>query len=389
MEHSSNRAKHVFLALSGGVDSAVSAALLIEQGYTVTGVYMKNWSGDDFGIQADCPWEDDQRDAEAICKHLGIPFRSFNFEKQYRDKVVEYFFDEYKKGRTPNPDVMCNKEIKFKLFLDKALKEGADLIATGHYARNVVLQTNQEVGKKHALFTGKDDIKNQVYFLYNITQEQLRKTLFPVGHLPKVEVRKLAETFDLPNKNKPDSQGICFIGEIDTLKFLMSGIPEKPGEIIDIDTNEVVGEHNGVYYFTIGQRKGLRIGGAGNPYYVCKKDVENNIVYVCHSSRHPTLFKKEVRLENLHWINSLNSSELITQKTEDEILYKGLEAVIRYQQKPQKGQLTIRNLHNQDGKTENEIVFSFEDEQRAVTSGQSLVMFKGEECLGGGVIGSE
>ena len=373
-----NNKKKVFVALSGGVDSAVSAGLLVEEGYEVVGVYMKNWSGDDFGIQADCPWEKDQEDAEAVCKHLGIQFRSFNFEKQYRDKVVEYFFDEYKKGRTPNPDVMCNKEIKFKLFLDKALAEGADLIATGHYARKKVFDELDNINFR--LLTGNDDIKNQVYFLYNITQFQLSKTLFPVGHMPKKEVRLLAQKFNLPNANKPDSQGICFIGEIDTLKFLMSGIPQKIGDIVDVDTNKIVGKHKGVYYYTNGQRKGLEIGGAGTPYYVCGKDISNNVLYVCHSTMHPALFKSEANLEEMHWIFEGNKSDLVSIETENELVYEGLDAVIRYQQKQQKGILKFL-------KAENKYVFIFEDSQRAVTSGQSLVVFKGDECLGGGVIG--
>ncbi len=349
-----NNNKKIFVALSGGVDSAVSAALLKEQGYDVTGVYMKNWSGDDFGIQADCPWEEDQRDAEAVCKHIGIPFRSFNFEKEYRDKVVEYFFDEYKKGRTPNPDVMCNKEIKFKLFLDKALKEGADLIATGHYA-----QVKEKDGLFH-LFEGHDPNKNQVYFLYNITQEQLSKTLFPVGHLNKSEVRELAEKFGLPNKNKPDSQGICFIGEIDVLKFLMSNIPKKEGEVIDIDTKEVVGKHDGIYFYTIGQR--AKIPNQTEAYYYCDKDLEKNIMYVCHGESHSALLNQKVVVEGFYLIGNA------PEKNE-------LKAVIRYRQKPAEGILDIENK-----------TFTFTKPQRAVASGQSLVIFDNNECLGGGII---
>lgn len=377
----------VFVALSGGVDSAVSAALLKKEGYDVTGIYMKNWSGDDYGIQADCPWEVDQADAEAVCKHLGIPFRSFNFEKQYREEVVEYFFSEFEKGRTPNPDVMCNKEIKFKLFLDKAIEEGADLIATGHYARKVtgISEEGDKEGKGNVkeinhLFTGNDDVKNQVYFLYNITQEQLSRTLFPVGEYPKSKVRELAKEFNLPNANKPDSQGICFIGEINVVEFLMARLPKKPGDIIDIDNGQKVGEHQGSYFYTIGQRKGLGIGGAGDPFYVCDKDTEKNIVYVCHSSRHPKLFKEEVLLENIHWIANVPKD------------YNNLQAVIRYQQKPQSGRLVIEDKvttqiedakENIDAKV---IKFIFNTPQRAVTSGQSLVIFDSEECLGGGVI---
>jgi len=352
-----NTNKKVFVGLSGGVDSAVSVALLKEQGYQVTGVYMKNWSGDDYGIQSECPWEEDQKDAEAVCKTLGIEFRSFNFEKQYRDKVVEYFFAEYEKGRTPNPDVMCNKEIKFKLFLDKAREEGADYIATGHYARHI----------EDKLLKGVDQKKDQTYFLYNLTEEQLAHTFFPVGDLEKPEVRKLAKKFNLPNAEKPDSQGICFIGEINVLKFLMSRIPEKDGGIIDFDSNEKVGTHKGVYFYTIGQREGLHIGGQKIPYFVVDKDVEKNILYVGHGTDHPKMYKSVVELENIHFINPETASEINIDKP--------LSAAVRYRQKPQPGKLDIENKK-----------FIFEEPQRAVTSGQSLVIYDGDICLGGGII---
>ncbi len=352
------RNKKVFVALSGGVDSAVSAALLKKQGYDVTGVYMKNWSGDDFGIQADCPWEADQSDAESVCKHLGIPFRSFNFEKQYRKKVVEYFFDEYKKGRTPNPDVMCNKEIKFKLFLNKALEEGADLIATGHYA-----QKFEKPDGTFDLAAGTDENKNQVYFLYNITQEQLSKTLFPIGHLTKPQVRKLAKELKLPNANKPDSQGICFIGEINVLKFLMSNIEKNEGDIADIETKEVVGKHDGIYFYTIGQR--AKLPNQTEAYFFCKKDTVNNKMFVCHGHDNPNLLKNDVELENLHLINPN-----IDLKQE----YHGM---IRYRQIPQKGRLVKINESYQ---------FIFEKPIRAIASGQSLVLFDENVCIGGGVI---
>ncbi len=345
----------VFVALSGGVDSAVSAALLVEQGYSVTGVYMKNWSGDDFGIQADCPWEKDQNDAKRVCDQLGIEFRSFNFEKQYREKVVQYFFSEYRAGRTPNPDVMCNKEIKFKLFLDKAISLGADLIATGHYART------KKINNKYKLFTGKDNNKNQVYFLYNLTQNQLAKTLFPIGEFEKPQVRQLAKKFKLPNAQKPDSQGICFIGEINVLKFLQSAIPKTPGEIKEINTNKVMGVHEGVYFYTIGQR--AKIANQLEAYFFCAKDTKTNTMYVCKGRNHESLLSSKVKVESFHWIDE--------QPKEGETL----KAVIRYRQTPEPGFINIKDH-----------TFNFAKPQWAVASGQSLVVFNNDECLGGGVI---
>lgn len=360
MHNSDFTQKKVFVGLSGGVDSAVSAALLKEQGYEVTGVYMKNWSGDDYGIQADCPWEQDQADAQAVCEALGIEFRSFNFEKEYRNRVVEYFFSEYEKGRTPNPDVMCNKEIKFKLFLEKSLEEGADYIATGHYARHI----------EDKLLKGVDQKKDQTYFIYNLTAEQLAHTFFPVGNFQKSEVRDLARKFKLPNAEKPDSQGICFIGEINVLKFLMSRIPEEKGEIRDIDTDELVGEHKGIYFYTLGQREGIGIGGQAVPYFVVDKDKEHNILYVGHGTDHPKLYKKEVELENLHLINEDNQEWILQENL-------GLSGAVRYRQKPQPGHLKL---------IDDKYFFIFDEPQRAVTSGQSLVIYKDDECLGGGVI---
>lgn len=359
MEDKLKRNKTVFVGLSGGVDSAVSAALLKEQGFDVVGVYMKNWSGDDYGIQADCPWEQDQSDAQRVCDHLGIEFRSFNFEKEYRDRVVEYFFSEYEKGRTPNPDVMCNKEVKFKLFLEKSLELGADYIATGHYARR-----GEESGR-FTLHKGVDENKDQTYFLYNLTKEQLSRTLFPIGDLKKSEVRNLARKFGLPNAAKPDSQGICFIGEINVLKFLMSRIPEKKGEIIDADSGRVVGEHKGIAFYTIGQRDGLGIGGSKEPYFVVDKDISSNILYVAQGRNNPRLFKNKIELENLHLIN-------------DDFENKDLSASIRYRHKPQGGSLDISDLTR--------IIFEFNQPQRAITSGQSLVIYSGDECIGGGII---
>lgn len=351
-------AKVVFVAMSGGVDSSVAAALLVKQGYAAVGVYMKNWSGDDYGIQADCPWEKDQKDAEAVCKQLNIPFRSFNFEREYRTQVVEYFFSEYAKGRTPNPDVMCNQQIKFGLFLQKAISEGAELIATGHYAQAV------KSGKSFRLLKGLDEHKDQSYFLYRLTQEQLAKTLFPIGNLAKTEVRKIAKELNLPTAQKPDSQGICFIGEINVLNFLKARLPEKVGSIIDIDTNAQVGKHIGAYFYTIGQREGLHIGGQKIPYFVVSTDVNKNIVYVGHGHNHPKLMQTRALLEELHLINKPISSTL--------------QASIRYRHKPKAGKLLRANA--------GQYYFEFDQPQRAITPGQSLVLYQAEECLGGGVI---
>ncbi|HVX92635.1 MAG TPA: tRNA 2-thiouridine(34) synthase MnmA, partial [Candidatus Dojkabacteria bacterium] len=256
--------KKVFVGLSGGVDSAVCALLLKNQGYEVTGVFLKNWSGDDYGVADQCPWEEDLASARGVAEFLNMPLKVYNFEKEYRDLVVKDFFYQYSIGNTPNPDVLCNKFIKFDQFLKKALSEGADYIATGHYAKT-------ENGR---LYKAKDSNKDQTYFLYQLNEDQLSHSLFPLADLTKPEVREIAKENNLPNAVRKDSQGICFIGKIDIVDFLKNELKEKKGDIVDIDTKEIVGEHIGVWFYTIGQRKGIKVGGLDEPYYVCSKDVQ-------------------------------------------------------------------------------------------------------------------
>jgi len=345
--------------MSGGVDSSVAAALLKKAGYDLTGVYMKNWSGDDYGLQSDCPWQDEQYDVERVCKILEIPFRSINLEKEYREKVVEYFFREYQAGRTPNPDVMCNKEIKFGIFLQKAMATGAEKIATGHYAS---VEFNSETNE-FQLFKGIDTNKDQSYFLNELGQDELAQTLFPLGKYTKPEVRTLASEFKLPTAYKPDSQGICFIGKIRVADFLRARIEPHKGEIRDIATDKIVGNHDGIEFFTIGQREGLGIGGSALPYFVCKKDRIKNILYVAPGTDHPALFARKVKFIDLHQINQEDISKL------------NLTAAIRYRQKPAAGKIDLAKQ-----------TFTFNEPQRAISAGQSIVFYDGERCLGGGII---
>jgi len=362
MNSNQNSTKTVYVGMSGGVDSSVSAALLKDAGYDVMGVYMKNWSGDDFGIQADCPWEQDVEGVKAVCEVLDIPFKSYNFEKEYREEVVNDFFAEYEAGRTPNPDILCNKEIKFKRFLERALEDGADFIATGHYAQHL------EEHSEHKLVRGNDTNKDQTYFLHTFTQEQLKHVLFPIGHLPKSEVRKLADKYDLPNAKKKDSQGICFIGHIDVQEFLRTTIETQKGDIVDIETNEVVGTHDGTMFYTIGQRRGLGVGGAGLPYFVADKKKGENILYVAKGEDNPALFKSEVELEEMHWISGVQPE-----------LPLECEVQIRYRQKAVKATYSYKNKKH---------LVVFKDPVRAISPGQSAVLYNGDVCLGGGVIKS-
>jgi len=357
MKRSPNlKMKSVFVALSGGVDSAVSALLLKQAGYIVTGVFMKNWSGEEFGISNDCPWKRDQRDAASVCKHLNIPFKTYNFEKEYREEVITYFFDSYRRGETPNPDILCNQHIKFGHFLDKAMAEGADMIATGHYA-----QIGEGTDSHPFLQRAADSNKDQTYFLYRLTKEQLSRTLFPIGHLTKSKVRKIAEKQRLPVAKKKDSQGICFVGKVNLREFLSQELLEKKGKIIDIDTGHEVGTHSGAWFYTNGQREGLRIGGSIKPYFVAGKNVGDNIVYVAKGKDNPHLYSRTLSLRDAHWINnpSANSTSLI--------------GIVRYRQIP-----VPCIIH--------ENIIIFDAPVWKPTIGQSVVLFNENEVLGGGII---
>ena len=345
-------AKKVYVGMSGGVDSSVTAALLKEQGYAVTGVYMKNWSQDLPGFT--CPWKEDFQDAKRVAVQLGIDFKMYDFEKEYRHKVVDYMVREYRAGRTPNPDIMCNQEVKFKLFLEMALADGADLIATGHYARI----------KKGQLLTGLDPGKDQSYFLYRVTEAALRKSLMPIGELQKSEVRALAKKLGLYTADKPDSQGICFVGKVGIKEFLINELgPQSPGPIID-QTGRQIGEHDGAIFYTIGQRHGLNVGG-GLPYYVARKDMKTNTIYVTTDLDDKKLWSKEVKLEDPHWINEAPKPG------------QNYHARLRY-----RGPLVVCTLLCTLECTQ----LILNDEQRGLAAGQSAVIYDAAHVLGGGII---
>lgn len=337
----------VYVGMSGGVDSSVTASLLVEQGYKVTGVYMKNWTQDLPGMR--CPWADDLADAKRVAVQLGIDFKVFDFEKEYRQKVVDYMIDEYKSGRTPNPDIMCNQEVKFKLFLETALEDGADMIATGHYART-------ENGR---LLRAVDENKDQTYFLYRVTGDALRKTLFPLGGYTKDQVREMAHNRGLWTASKKESMGVCFVGNVGMREFLSQYVETQPGNIIDKATSKVVGMHDGAIFYTLGQRHGLDIGG-GLPYYVVDKNIDRNEVYVATNINDQQLWADSIRLHSLHWINDAPETA-------------SLKARIRHRAK-----LVVATLEDS--------VVRLADPERAVTAGQSVVLYDGDVCLGGGIV---
>ena len=352
----------VVVGMSGGVDSSVAAILLKNQGYEVIGLFMRNW---DASLNNDilgnptlnnniCPQEEDYNDAKAVCEKLNIPLYRVDFVKEYWDYVFTYFLDELKKGRTPNPDIMCNKYIKFDMFAKKAKELGADFIATGHYARI----------KNGKLLRGIDDNKDQTYFLSQVSKEQLKNVLFPIGDLIKTDVRKIAEEYDLITAKKKDSTGICFIGERNFTNFLKNYLPNKPGNIMDIDTKKIIGKHIGLMHYTIGQRKGLNIGGTSDRLFVVGKDLEKNILYVCLNGNNNYLISDSCIVEQINWL-------------EDKKIDK-CTAKFRYRQDDNDVNLTWLDDGN--------ILVSYPQGVKSVTPGQACVFYLGDECLGGGII---
>ena len=422
----------VLVGMSGGVDSSVSALLLKEQGYEVVGIYMKNWSRDLPGMK--CPWAEDLADAKRVAVKLGIPFEVWDFEEAYREKVVEYMLAEFKKGNTPSPDIMCNQEIKFKLFYEKAMERGADFIATGHYARTelaldsgprpsgpspradgansraAALRNAPSSNTNPVLLRAKDENKDQTYFLYRISDEALKHTIFPIGEMLKPDVKKLAEKKGLHNAYKKESMGVCFVGEVGMKDFLKEYIDIQPGEIREIETEKVLGYHEGAVFYTIGQRHGLYISGNkgevndGMPYYVVKKDLKKNIVYVSKNLNDSHIWTKELKLKDviIRTKSAFSSAGLDFSSTS----YTGTRAEPSLRDEPvrpvrnigveksnqnfmlQKKQILVRLRHraplipaNFDGET-----LYFEQEIKRPASGQSAVLYDGEICLGGGII---
>ncbi len=376
-------AKKVYVGMSGGVDSSVTAALLLQQGYDVVGVYMKNWTEDLPGHH--CPWKEDFQDAKRVAVQLGIEFKVFDFQKEYKQKVVDYMIAEYQVGRTPNPDIMCNQEVKFKLFLEAALEDGADLIATGHYAR--IAMSNQEIENSSTLQTlvphsqflvprlscAKNSEKDQTYFLYRITENALRKTLMPIGEFAtKDEVRALAKKFGLVTAEKKDSQGICFVGKVGIKDFLKNYVTTKTGDIKD-QNGVTIGQHDGAIFYTIGQRHGLDVGGPPSssekgkslPYYVVGKDMQRNEVYVTTNLDDEKLWHEELELTDIHWINSPLTLSKLSVRTRYRAALVECEIVEQ---------------------TKNTLRVKLSQKVRAITPGQSAVFYDGDHCLGGGII---
>lgn len=388
--------KRVVVGLSGGVDSSVAAYLLKEQGYEVIGMFMKNWHDDSVTISNECPWLDDSNDAMIVAQHLGIPFQAIDLSKEYKERIVDYMFAEYQRGRTPNPDILCNREIKFDVFLNAALKIGADFVATGHYCRKGEIQKD---GKAYfQLLAGKDPNKDQSYFLCQLTQRQLSTALFPIGELVKPEVRAIAKKAGLATADKKDSQGLCFVGKVHLPDFLQQRLEPKKGTVIEVpndslafnnevdepdlitltkphvlnpELGEVVGEHNGAHFYTIGQRRGLNIGGYERPLFVIGTDTEANVIYTGSGDDHPGLYRKGLFIPNAdeHWIR-----EDLKLKAGESRPYR---ARIRYRQP-----LEPCTLH----KKEDGLYIVFDRPQRGVTPGQFAAWYEDSELIGSGVI---
>jgi len=353
-----NKDIRVVIGMSGGVDSSVAALLLKEQGYDVVGIFMKNWDDtDEFGV---CTATEDFEDVTRVANQLDIPYYAVNFEKEYWDKVFTYFLEEYKAGRTPNPDVMCNKEIKFKAFMEHAMSLGADFVATGHYAR--IAEKNGRV----QMLRGVDDNKDQTYFLNQLSEDVLEKVMFPLGELPKSEVRKIAADHELATANKKDSTGICFIGERNFKEFLSEYLPARPGEMQTMD-GIIKGKHDGLMYYTLGQRQGLGIGGPGEPWFVVGKNLKDNILYVEQGYHNDYLYADALTAVDVNWINPDLVGDAFT-----------CTAKFRYRQKDSGVSVEKRA----DGTVE----VRFDNPERAITPGQSVVFYDGDTCLGGGTI---
>jgi len=393
--------KRVIVGLSGGVDSSVAAYLLMQQGYEVIGLFMKNWHDDSVTISNECPWLDDSNDAMLVADKLGIPFQTIDLSEQYKERIVDYMFKEYEHGRTPNPDVLCNREIKFDVFMKIAMDLGADYVATGHYCRKGVI--NKDGKEIYQLLAGVDSNKDQSYFLCQLSQEQLAKSLFPIGELTKSEVRKIAHELDLVTAEKKDSQGLCFIGKVKLPDFLQQQLKPKEGKIVEIlkdntlyndvepefdndedrlkflsrkihyhiEDGKVVGKHQGAHYFTKGQRKGLAVGGNVEPLFVIETDVETNVIYTGQGKSHPGLYKRALFVKNneLHWIR-----EDLTLQTDGVM---EVMARIRYRQPLQKAKLY---------KVDSGLYVEFENPQSAITEGQFVAWYLNDELVGSGVI---
>jgi tRNA-specific 2-thiouridylase len=397
--------KRVIVGLSGGVDSSVAAYLLKESGYEVIGLFMKNWHDDSVTISDECPWLEDSNDALLIAQKLGIPFQTVDMSKEYKERIVDYMFSEYKAGRTPNPDVLCNREIKFDVFLDTALKLGADYVATGHYCRKDEAVLN---GKSiYRLLSGHDKNKDQSYFLCQLNQKQLQKALFPIGELTKQQVREIAKEQGFITADKKDSQGLCFIGKVRLPEFLQQQLKPKEGDIIEIDKDSlaikrqvvegeleeikldkplqdlsqayafnendghVVGKHQGAHFFTIGQRKGMQVGGTPEPLFIIATDVDKNIIYTGQGSDHPGLYRYGlfIKEEDIHWVRTDLALAIGEQRKYD--------VRIRYRQA-----LEVATLY----KEENGLYIIFDKKQKGITSGQFAAWYKEDELIGSGVI---